>query len=83
MDETREKGLCLNCENKYSKWDKSSEKKLFYIDCEKEEYKELKPSKCIDIEETTPMKYSHALDRINTPQTLKLQGFIKSEKVTV
>ena len=37
MDERREKGLCFNCDNKYSKGHKCSEKKLFYIDCEEEE----------------------------------------------
>jgi hypothetical protein len=37
MDETREKGLCFNCDNKYSKGHKCGEKKLFYIDCEEEE----------------------------------------------
>jgi len=37
MDERREKGPWLNCENKYSKGHKCGEKKLFYIDYEEEE----------------------------------------------
>ena len=41
MDERREKGLCFNCDNKYSKGHKCSEKKLFYIDCEDEEDREV------------------------------------------
>jgi len=44
MDERRENKLCFNCENQYSKGHKSSEKKLFYINYESEEYKESKPS---------------------------------------
>ena len=40
MDEIREKGLCLNCDNKYSKGHKCGEKKLFYIYCEEEEAQE-------------------------------------------
>ena len=40
MDERRSKGLCLNCDRKYSIEHKYGEKKIFYIDCEEEEYKE-------------------------------------------
>ena len=40
LDETREKWLCFNCDNKYSKGHKWNENKLFYIDCEEEETKE-------------------------------------------
>jgi hypothetical protein len=41
MDERIVKGLCFNCDNKYSKGKKCNEKKLFYIDCEEEEDQEL------------------------------------------
>ena len=34
MDDIREKGLCFNCESKYSKGHTCNEKKLFYIYCE-------------------------------------------------
>ena len=37
MDERREKGLCFNCDSKYSKGHKCGEKKLFYIDSEEDE----------------------------------------------
>jgi hypothetical protein len=40
MDERRENGLFFNCERKYSKGHKGGENKLFYIDCEEEEYQE-------------------------------------------
>jgi hypothetical protein len=39
MGERRVKGLCLNCDSKYSKGNKCSEKKLLYIDYEEEEDK--------------------------------------------
>ena len=54
MDESREKELCFNCDNKYSKGHKCGENKLFYIDCEEEEDQELEPSQDLDLEETTP-----------------------------
>jgi hypothetical protein len=37
LEERKEKGLCFNCDSKYSKGHKCGEKKLFYIDCEEEE----------------------------------------------
>ena len=40
MDERREKGLCFNCDSKYSKGHKCADKKLFYIECEEDEEKE-------------------------------------------
>ena len=39
LEERREKGLCFNCESKYSKGHKCGENKVFYIDCEEEESK--------------------------------------------
>jgi hypothetical protein len=37
----------------------------------------------IDLEETTPTISCHALEGINTPQTLKIEGYIKKKKVTM
>jgi hypothetical protein len=37
LEERKAKGLCFNCDIKYSKGHKCGEKKLFYIDCEEEE----------------------------------------------
>jgi hypothetical protein len=81
LDERRKKGLCFNCGSKYIKGHKCSEKKSFYIDYEEEEDNESEPQQ--DLKETTPKIYCHALDDINTPQTLKIQGYIKNKKVTV
>jgi hypothetical protein len=67
MDEIREKGLCFNCDKKYSKGHKCGENKLFYIDYEEEEDQELEPSQDIELKETTPTIYCHALVGINTP----------------
>jgi hypothetical protein len=39
LDERKSKGLCFNCDSKYSKGNKYGEKKLFY-DCEEEEEQE-------------------------------------------
>ena len=94
MDERRAKGLCFNCDIKYSKGNKCGEKKLFYIDCEEEEEKEqetheekeneiLEEKKEETIEEITPTVSCNALDGITTPQTLKIEGYIKKKKVIV
>jgi hypothetical protein len=90
LEERKEKGLCFNCERKYSKGHKCGEKKLFYIDCEEEEEQEQEkePSQdenvdAISFEELTPMISCNALGGISTPQTLKIEGYIKKKKVIV
>jgi hypothetical protein len=83
MYERREKGLCFNCESKYNKGHKCYEKKLFYIDSEEAEDQELEQSQDLELEETTPTISCHALVGISTPQTLKIEGYIKKKKVTV
>jgi len=49
LKEKRAKGLCYNCDSKYTKGHKCAKKKLFYIDCEEEEEKEQETSKEEDI----------------------------------
>jgi hypothetical protein len=88
LEERKEKGLCFNCDSKYSKGHKCGEKKLFYIDCEEEEEEEQEPSQDENVEaisskELTPMISCNALAGINTPQTLKIGGYIKKKKVIV
>lgn len=72
MEEGREKGLCFNCDSKYSKGHKCGENKLFYIDCEGEEAEDQEPFQTEEIEEATqeeitPTLSCHALDGIFTP----------------
>ena len=91
LEEKRAKGLCYNCDRKYTKGHKCVEKKLFYIDCEEEEEKELETSKEEDIhrkqalekEEMNPTISCNALVGITTPQTIKIEGHIKKKKVIV
>ena len=83
LEERKEKGLCFNCDSKYSKGHMCGEKKLFYIECEEEEEQE--PSQDenvqgISSEELTPVISCNALDGISTPQTLKIEGYIKKKK---
>jgi hypothetical protein len=59
LEERKEKGLCFNCDSKYSKGHKCGENKLFYIDCKEEEEQEQEPSQdenveTISSEELTP-----------------------------
>ena len=86
FEERKEKGLFFNCDSKYSKGHKCSEKKLFYIDCEEEEEEE--PSQdenieAISSEELTPTILCNELVGISTPQTLKIEEYIKKKKVIV
>ena len=88
LEEIKEKCLCFNCNRKYSKGHKCGEKKLFYIDYEGEEAEDQEPSQIEETEETTqeeitPTISCHALVGICTPQTLKIEGYIKKRKVTV
>jgi hypothetical protein len=85
LEEIKSKGLCFNCYNNYSKGHKCGEKKLFYIDCEEEQEQEQEPSQDeyveeISSKEMTPTIACHALDGISTPQTLKIEGYIKTKK---
>jgi hypothetical protein len=84
MDERRSKGLCFNCDSKYSVGHKCGEKTLFYIDCEEDEEKEQETleekeqetpegKKQETPEEITPTISCNALDAITTPQTLKIE----------
>jgi hypothetical protein len=89
LEERKEKGLCFNCDSKYSKGHKCGEKKLFYIDCEEEEEEdEQEPSQyenveAISSEELTPTILCNALDGISTPLTLKIKVYIKKKKIIV
>jgi hypothetical protein len=87
LEEIKEKCLCFNCDNKYSKGHKCGEKKLFYIDCEEEEEEEESSQyenvEAISSEELTPMISCNALAGISTPQTLNIEGYIKKKKVIV
>jgi hypothetical protein len=88
LEERKEKGLCFNCDSKYSKEHKCGENKLFYIDCEEEEEEEQEPSQdenveAISYEDLNPMILCNALARISTLQTLKIEGYIKKKKVIV
>jgi hypothetical protein len=85
LEERKEKGLSFNCDSKYSKGHKCGEKKLFYIDCEEEEEQEQEPSQDENIEvisskDLTPTILCNALVRISTPQTLKIEGYIKKKR---
>ena len=80
LEERKVKGLCFNCDSKYSKGHKCGEKKLFYIDCE-EEPSQAEETKVTTPKEITPTISCHALVGIFTPQTLKIEGYIKKKKV--
>jgi hypothetical protein len=87
LEQRKAKGLCFNCDSKYIKGHKCGDKKLFYIDCEEEEEEE-EPSQDenveeISSEELTPTISCNALAGITTPQTLKIEGYIKKKRVIV
>jgi len=81
IDQIRTKGLCFDCENKYSKRHKCHENKLFYMYCDEEEYRELELSRDLELEKTTPTISCHALASFITPQTFKLEENIKNKRL--
>ena len=88
LEERREKRPCFNCDRKYSNGHNCGEKKLFFIDYEGEEAEDEQPSQTKGIEETTSEEITHtisyhAVAGICTPQTLKIEGYIKKIKVTM
>jgi hypothetical protein len=83
MDERRENKLFLDYDINYSKGHKCSDNKLFYIDCEEEEDQELELPQDKHREGNTPTISCHALVGINTPQTLKIQGYIKKKNLII
>ena len=72
VEEREEKGLCFNCDNKYNKGHKCSEKKLFYMDYEEEDYPNMGQPHEVYIEDTTPITYFHESTGTSTPGTLKI-----------
>ena len=58
-------------------------RRKFYIDYEEEEDQELEPSQYLDLEETTPNISCHTFADTNTPQSLKIEWYIKKKKVTM
>ncbi len=88
IEEKRAKGLCFNCDSKYSRGHKCSEKKLFYIEGPSEE-EEDEPISEEDREsneeshDSQPIISYHAISSFSAPQTLKVVGFLKKQKVIV
>ena len=87
LEERKEKGLCFNCD-KSTVRDISVVIRNYSIDCEEEEEQEQEPSQDENVEailseELTPMISCNALARISTPQTLKIEGYIKKKNLIV
>ena len=74
LDERRAKGLCFNCDNKYSKGHKCGENKLFYIECKEEEQKAQDPTQGHKLEVITPTISYHTFVEISTSQNLNIEG---------
>jgi len=87
LDEIRARGLCFRCDDKWTKDHKCREKKLFiledsYEDDEEDEPEEEPPTEKEEEEDTTTISL-HALAGIAAPQTLKIVGYIKKQKVVI
>jgi hypothetical protein len=98
MEERREKGPCFGFNNKLSKGHKCQETKLITlenndeeemeasIEMDEEELVNLKEQeKYVEIMHNNDMCeiYVHAFAGLSTPQTLKIVGYIKKQKVTI
>eukprot|EP01018_Ginkgo_biloba_P037916 Gb_05995 [translate_table: standard] len=90
LDARRARGLCYKCNSKWTRGHKCEENKLFIIeDCVEEEEEEeegmmqLPPIEDDEKQEECPTISIHALAGIAAPQTLKVEGYIKKEKVII
>ena len=80
--EKKEKGLCFNCDSKYSRGHKCNDKKLFYIEGPNEEEEDEPISEedkesGEELHDSQPIISCHALSGFSAPQTLKVVGFLK------
>ena len=74
--------MCFNCDSKYSRGHKCSEKKLFYIagPSEEEEDETISEGDRKSGEEShdsQPIISCHVVSGFSAPQTLKVVGFLK------
>jgi hypothetical protein len=95
MDEGQLKGLCYNCDDKYFSGHKCKEHKIFMAMTESvsEEEEVIPPMEELpplvdltppsDPPEVEPVISLNALIGFSTPQTLKLIGYIKNQKVII
>ncbi|KAL4184791.1 hypothetical protein AMTRI_Chr10g227290 [Amborella trichopoda] len=70
-----ERGPCYNCDEKYSPQHRWKDQKLYLLD-----------GNTIDEnkhEEDNPEISMHSLAGINSPQTIRVQGYIKKQSVTI
>ena len=82
IEEKRAKGLCSNCDRKYSQGHICSEKKLFYIEDPSEEEEDgpiLEEDRELGVEshDSQPIISCHTLSSFSAPHTLKVVGFLK------
>lgn len=87
MDEKRAKRLCFQCDDKWTKDHKYQEKKLFifedtYDEDDAKEEPEEEPLTEKEEEDIATILL-HALACIVAPQTLKIIGYIKKQKVVI
>jgi hypothetical protein len=95
MAECQLKGLCYNCDEKYFPGHKCKEQKIFMAICEdilEEDVETPRVFESLEITdinppsnppEVEPVTSLNALNGFSTPQTLKLIGYIKNQKVII
>lgn len=88
LDEKRVKDLCYRCNSKWSSGHKCTENNLFIIEDNNEEEEEETPEEHQEEhpnEEECELTVASLLTMAgtNTPQTLKIEGSIKNQKVMV
>lgn len=92
----RDKGLCYNCDEKWSRGHRCVQQKLYLLDVdsppELEEYVDAQETVDDEVEphqpeppspEAPPEISVHALAGVTTPQTMRVQGFFKKIPLTI
>jgi hypothetical protein len=91
MVERQLKGLCYNCDDKYFPGHKCKEQNIFMAiseDISEEDVETPLVSESLEITDITPPEVEpiislNALTGFSAPQTLKLIGYIKNQKVII
>ncbi|CAA0829312.1 Unknown protein, partial [Striga hermonthica] len=86
MQRRREKGLCFNCDEKFTPGHRCKERRSFFIECVESEEDEVvgdEVKSAIDLHEEDPEISVHAMAGTQGPKTIKMSAWVRDRRVIV
>ena len=87
MQERQEKGLCYNCDEKFTRGHRCVQKKLYLLDVDSPPAREIfyddGDIQQLPAPEDQPKISLHALAEVTTPQTMRVREFFKKLPLTI